>query len=81
MFLLTLALMSAPAAYTEIKQQCRACPTEGSVKGCSTVGIACQPTRRTCEPSASAKLTAPAKPTAPAKIAARPEPGADKESR
>lgn len=51
MFFLTLALMSAPSTCTEIKQQCRACPTAGSVKGCSTVGIACQPTRRICEPA------------------------------
>jgi hypothetical protein len=45
MFFLTLALLSAPSTCTEIKQQCRACPTAPNVKGCSTVGIACQPTR------------------------------------
>lgn len=55
MIFLTLAFISAPSTCTEIKQQCRACPTEGSVKGCSTVGIACQPTRRVCEPAAPAK--------------------------
>jgi hypothetical protein len=56
MFFLTLALVSASPTCTEIKQQCRACPTEGSVKGCSTVGIACQPTRRICEPPAPANI-------------------------
>ncbi|MEG8043092.1 MULTISPECIES: hypothetical protein [unclassified Sphingomonas] len=68
MFFLTLALLSAPSTCTEIKQQCRACPTEGSLKGCSTVGIACQPTRRVCEPAT------------PAKAVVRPDRGADKRS-
>jgi hypothetical protein len=58
MVFLILALVSAPSTCTEIKQQCRACPTEASVKGCSTVGIACQPTRRICEPAASRKTMA-----------------------
>ena len=58
MFFLTLALLSAPSTCTEIKQQCRACPTGGSVKGCSTVGIACQPTRRICEPAGPPKSVA-----------------------
>ena len=58
MFFLTLALLSAPSTCTEIKQQCRACPTAGSVKGCSTVGIACQPTRRLCEPAVLPKTEA-----------------------
>ena len=69
MILLSLALVSASPTCTEIRQQCRACPTEGSAKGCSTVGIACQPTRRICEPAARAK------------IAARPERGTGKGSR
>ena len=73
MFFLTLALVSASPTCTEIKQQCRACPTGGSAKGCSTVGIACQPTRRICEPAP------------PAKMAKRPERGdergEDKKSR
>jgi hypothetical protein len=69
MFFLTLALVSASPTCTEIKQQCRACPTEGSVKSCSTVGIACQPTRRICEPPA------------PAKAAARADQGVDKRAR
>ncbi len=68
MFLLTLALLSAPSICTEIKQQCRACPTEGSLKGCSTVGIACQPARRVCEPAT------------PAKAVVRPDRGVDKRS-
>ena len=58
MFFLTLALLSAPSTCTEVKQQCRACPTAGSVKGCSTVGIACQPTRRICEPVVPPKTVA-----------------------
>jgi hypothetical protein len=58
MFFLTLALLSAPSTCTEVKQQCRACPTAGSVKGCSTVGIACQPTRRICEPAVPSKTVA-----------------------
>lgn len=66
MILLSLALVSAPPTCTEIRQQCRACPTEGSVKGCSTVGVACQPTRRICEPAA------------PANIANRPAPRPDR---
>lgn len=69
MFFLTLALVSASPTCTEIKQQCRACPVAGSIKGCSTAGIACQPTRRICEPAA------------PAKIAARPERGTGKGAR
>lgn len=66
MILLSLALVSASPTCTEIRQQCRACPTEGSVKGCSTVGIACQPTRRICEPAA------------PTNIATRPAPRPDR---
>ncbi|MBC3942682.1 hypothetical protein [Sphingomonas albertensis] len=66
MILLSLALVYASPTCTETRQQCRACPTEGSVKGCSTVGIACQPTRRICEP------------VAPANIATRPGRGADR---
>ena len=58
MFFLTLALLAAPSTCTEIKQQCRACPTAPSVKGCSTVGIACQPTRRICEPAVPSKSVA-----------------------
>lgn len=58
MFFLTLALLSAPSTCTEIKQQCRACPTAPNVKGCSTVGIACQPTRRICDPAVSPKSVA-----------------------
>ena len=58
MFFLTLALLSAPSTCTEIKQQCRACPTAPNVKGCSTVGIACQPTRRICEPAVPSKTVA-----------------------
>ena len=69
MVFLTLALVTASPTCTEIRQQCRACPAAGSVKGCSTVGIACQPTRRICEPAARAK------------IAARPERGTGKGSR
>lgn len=69
MLFLTLALMATPSTCTEIKQQCRACPTEGSVKGCSTVGIACQPTRRICEPAVLPKT------------AARAARGADKKAR
>jgi hypothetical protein len=56
MLFLTLALVSASPACTETKQQCRACPTHGSTKGCSTVGIACQPHRRICEPASPAKI-------------------------
>lgn len=55
MLFLTLALVTAPPTCTDVKQQCRACPTAGSVKGCSTVGIACQPTRRICEPAMPSK--------------------------
>ncbi|MCK8456361.1 hypothetical protein [Sphingomonas faeni] len=69
MFFLTLMLVSASPNCTEIKQQCRACPTGGSAKGCSTVGIACQPTRRICEPAP------------PAKTATRPDRGSDKKTR
>ena len=58
MLFLTLAFVSAPSTCTEIKQQCRACPTQRSIKGCSTVGIACQPTRRICEPAVPAKTVA-----------------------
>lgn len=58
MFFLTLALLSAKSTCTEIKQQCRACPTAPNVKGCSTVGIACQPTRRICDPAVSPKSVA-----------------------
>lgn len=60
MFFLTLALLSAPSTCTEVKQQCRACPTAGGVKGCSTVGIACQPTRRICESAVPPKAVAQA---------------------
>jgi hypothetical protein len=58
MLFLTLALVSASPACTDIKQQCRACPTTGSAKGCSTVGIACQPRRRICEPASPPKPAA-----------------------
>jgi hypothetical protein len=58
MLFLTLALVSASPTCTETKQQCRACPTHGSTKGCSTVGIACQPRRRLCEPALPAKIAA-----------------------
>jgi hypothetical protein len=60
MLFLTLALLSAPSTCTEIKQQCRACPTAPSVNGCSTVGIACQPTRRICDPAVPPKSVAQA---------------------
>ena len=69
MLFLTLALVSAPSTCTEIKQQCRACPAEGSINGCSTVGIACQPTRRVCEPAV------------PPKTVARTDRGLDKRAR
>ena len=69
MLFLTLALLSAPSTCTEIKQQCRACPTAPSVKGCSTVGIACQPKRRICEPAV------------PPKTVARADRGAEKKAR
>ena len=58
MLVLTLALLSAPVSCTEIKQQCRACPTADIIKGCSAVGIACQPTRRICEPAVVPKTVA-----------------------
>ena len=66
MLFLTLALASASPTCTDIKQQCRACPTGGSVGACSTVGIACQPTRRIC---------------VPAKTPARPDRTTDKKAR
>ncbi len=66
MLFLTLALVSASPTCTDIKQQCRACPTGGSVGACSTVGIACQPTRRIC---------------VPAKTPARPDRTTDKKAR
>ncbi len=69
MLFLTLALAAAAPTCTDVKQQCRACPTAGSVKGCSTVGIACQPTRRICEP------------VMPSKAAVHPDRNADKTSR
>ena len=53
MLFLTLALLATPPACTETKQQCRACPTAGSLKGCSSVGIACQPVQRVCTPAAA----------------------------
>lgn len=43
-----LALLSAPLPCVAIEQQCRACPTDGK-QGCSSVGIACQPSRKVCE--------------------------------
>ncbi|MES3152594.1 hypothetical protein [Sphingomonas faeni] len=52
MLFLTLALLASPPACTDTKQQCRACPTAGSLKGCSSVGIACQPIHRVCRPAA-----------------------------
>ncbi len=73
MILLGLALVSASPTCTEIRQQCRACPIEGSATGCSTVGIACQPIRRTCEPAAPTNTA-----TRPAP---RPDRGVDKKSR
>ncbi|MGU3390882.1 hypothetical protein [Sphingomonas sp. M1A8_2b] len=51
MLFLTLALLASPPACTGTKQQCRACPTAGSPKGCSLVGIACQPIQRVCTPA------------------------------
>ena len=77
MILLSLALVSASPTCAEIRQQCRACPTEGSVTGCSTIGIACQPTRRICEPAAPTNIaTRPAPRPAP-----RPDRGVDKKPR
>ena len=66
MLFLTLALASALPTCTDIRQQCRACPTGGNVGACSTVGIACQPTRRIC---------------VPAKTPARPDRTTDKKAR
>jgi hypothetical protein len=54
MLLLVFALLSTPQPCVEIKQQCRACPTDSKL-GCSSVGIACQPTRRLCQPAAAPK--------------------------
>jgi hypothetical protein len=54
MLFLTLALVSASPTCTDIRQQCRACPTDGK-HGCSSVGIACQPVRRVCAAAAPAK--------------------------
>lgn len=54
MLLLALALVSTSQGCVEIKQQCRACPTDDK-RGCSSVGIACQPIRRVCEPVTPAK--------------------------
>ena len=55
MLFLTLALLSTAPTCTDVQQQCRACPTKGSVQGCSSVGIACQPHRRICEPASPVK--------------------------
>ena len=54
MLLLALALLSTSQRCVEIKQQCRACPADDK-HGCSSVGVACQPIRRVCEPATSAE--------------------------
>lgn len=49
--LLTLAiLLAAPGGCVEVKQQCRACTSSDGKQRCSHTGIACQPSRRICQP-------------------------------
>jgi hypothetical protein len=67
MIFLALALLATQTECVAVRQQCRACPTGKSPQGCSSVGIACQPTRRLCEPRKLRKIAVQAdrRPIAP----------------
>ena len=54
MLFIALSMLATPQSCVDVKQQCRACPTDGK-QGCSSVGIACQPIRRVCEPDTPAR--------------------------
>lgn len=50
MLLTLVMLLAAPEGCVDVKQQCRACTASDSKQRCSNIGIACQPTRRICQP-------------------------------
>jgi hypothetical protein len=50
MLLTLVMLLAAPDGCVDVKQQCRACTSSDSKQGCSNIGIACQPSRRICQP-------------------------------
>jgi len=50
MLLMMLMLLAAPEACVDVKQQCRACTFSDGKQRCSNIGIACQPSRRICQP-------------------------------
>ncbi|MFV0623129.1 hypothetical protein ACBY01_03830 [Sphingomonas sp. ac-8] len=51
MLALLLALAANPQHCTDVPQQCRACTVVAGRQQCSTIGIACQPTKRICRPA------------------------------
>ncbi len=56
--LLTLAiLLAAPEGCVDVKQQCHACTSSDSKQRCSNIGIACQPSRRICQPKGAIPIS------------------------
>ena len=50
MLLTLVILLAAPEGCVDVKQQCRACTFSAGKQRCSNIGIACQPSRRICQP-------------------------------
>lgn len=48
MLMMLVLMLVGPETCTTVKQECRACTTNGGKQICSNIGIACQPSVRIC---------------------------------